>query len=131
MKNEKLNKFTENQIDKIHEENQVFEMKPSTNSTSQTLKSSATYKIGSIKNPHPKYPLIARKKGWQGRLLLNVRISENGDVININVIQTSGFEILDQTSIETIKGWKFTPAQIGKKKVEDFLNIPISFKLIN
>ena len=30
--------------------------------TKSTFASSATYKIGSAKNPHPAYPLIARKK---------------------------------------------------------------------
>jgi len=75
--------------------------------------------------------MIARKKGWQGRLLLNVRVSKNGDVININVVKTSGFEILDKSSVETIKDWKFIPARIGKKNIEDNLNIPVSFKLTN
>ena len=98
---------------------------------SKNIKTNAKYKIGTLKNPHPEYPMIARKKGWQGRLVLNVRISENGDVLNINVVRTSGFKILDKTSVKTIKKWKFTPARLGKKNVEDYLNIPISFKLIN
>jgi protein TonB len=98
---------------------------------SENIKTSAKYKIGTLKNPHPEYPVIARKKGWQGRLLLNVRISENGDVLNINILKTSGFKILDRTSVETIKEWKFTPARLGKNNVEGYLNIPISFKLIN
>ncbi len=101
------------------------------NSMSKNVKTSAKYKIGSIKNPHPEYPMIARKKGWQGRLLLNVRVSEKGKVLNINIVKTSGFKILDKTSVETIKEWKFSPARIGNDYVEDYLNIPISFKLVN
>ena len=98
---------------------------------SKNIKISAKYRIGTIKNPHPTYPLIARKKGWQGKLLLKVRVSENGNVMNVNIVKTSGFSILDKTSVETIKKWKFTPAQIGQNYVEDYLNIPITFKLIN
>jgi protein TonB len=75
--------------------------------------------------------MIARKKGWQGRLLLNVHVSKDGNVININVVKTSGFEILDKISVKTIRDWQFTPARIGGKNVEDSLNIPVSFKLIN
>jgi TonB family protein len=121
----------ENQTRSKHKENRFSNKRLPTNPTSEITKSSAKYKIGTIKNPHPEYPMIARKKGWQGRLLLNVRVSENGDVISVNVLKTSGFEILDKTSIETIKIWKFTPARIGGKNVEDYLNIPVSFKLVN
>lgn len=113
------------------EKNNSFSQDIASNSMSENIKTSAKYKIGTLKNPHPEYPVIARKKGWQGRLLLNVRISENGDVLNINILKTSGFKILDRTSVETIKEWKFTPARLGKNNVEGYLNIPISFKLIN
>ena len=119
------------QTNNKYEKDLSFKKKKSSNSISRNTKSSAKYKIGTIKNPHPEYPMIARKKGWQGRLLLNVRVSKNGDVININVVKTSGFEILDKTSVETIKGWKFIPARIEGKNIEDNLNIPVSFKLIN
>ena len=29
------------------------------------------------KNPHPPYPMIARKEGWQGKLILNVFVNKN------------------------------------------------------
>ena len=37
--------------------------------------SEANYKIGSINNPHPPYPIIARKKGFQGTLTLLVLLT--------------------------------------------------------
>ena len=121
---------SESQKNKRHQEKLSLKKKLS-NSIPENSKSSAKYKIGTIQNPHPEYPLIARKKGWQGKLLLNVLVGKNGEVIDINIVKTSGFEILDKTSIETVKDWKFIPARIGKKRIEDNLNIPVSFKLIN
>ena len=121
---------SESQKNKRYEE-ELSLKKKSSNSIPENSKSSAKYKIGTIQNPHPEYPMIARKKGWQGRLLLNVHVSKDGNVININVVKTSGFEILDKISVKTIRDWKFIPARIGKKKIEDNLNIPVSFKLIN
>ena len=121
---------SESQKNKRYEE-ELSLKKKSSNSIPENSKSSAKYKIGTIQNPHPEYPMIARKKGWQGRLLLNVHVSKDGNVININVVKTSGFEILDKISVKTIRDWKFTPARIGGKNVEDSLNIPVSFKLIN
>jgi len=102
-----------------------------TSHLSKNIKSRAKYKIGTIENPHPEYPIIARKKGWQGRLLLAVHIDKNGNVLNVHVKETSGFEVLDKVSIETVSDWKFLPARFGDSKVEDYLNIPVSFKLID
>lgn len=102
-----------------------------TSPTSKNIKSRAKYKIGTIQNPHPEYPIIARKKGWQGRLILAVHIDKNGNVLNIHVKETSGFEVLDRVSIKTVRKWKFFPARYGDKNVEDNINIPVSFKLIN
>ena len=102
-----------------------------TSPTPKNVKSRAKYKIGTIENPHPEYPIIARKKGWQGRLLLAVHIDKNGNVLNVHVEETSGFEVLDKVSVKTIRDWKFLPARYGDRNVEDNLNIPVSFKLIN
>ena len=102
-----------------------------TSPTSKNIKSRAKYKIGTIENPHPEYPIIARKKGWQGRLLLAVHIDQNGNVLNIHVKETSGYGILDRASVKTIRDWKFLPARHGDSNVEDNINIPVSFKLIN
>lgn len=102
-----------------------------TSPTSKNIKSRAKYKIGTIQNPHPEYPIIARKKGWQGRLILAVHIDKNGNVLNIHVKETSGFEVLDRVSIKTVRKWKFFPARYGDRNVEDNINIPVSFKLIN
>ena len=95
------------------------------------LKSSATYKIGSEKNPHPSYPLIARKKGWEGRVLLQTDVDKEGNVKFISILESSGFKVLDDISIETLKTWKFTPAKLGNKFVDDIVNIPVKFVLTN
>ena len=102
-----------------------------TSPISKNIRSRAKYKIGTIENPHPEYPIIARKKGWQGRLLLAVHVDKNGNVLNIHVKETSGFEVLDKVSIKTVSDWKFLPARFGDSYVEDNLNIPVSFKLID
>ncbi len=111
--NYEISKFSENQ------------------NTKSTFASSATYKIGSAKNPHPAYPLIARKKGWEGRVLIQAEIDREGNVSKIRVLESSGFKILDNASLETLKKWKFTPAKIGNKFVDDTVNIPVKFLITN
>ena len=94
-------------------------------------KSSATYKIGSEKNPHPTYPLIARKKGWEGRVVLQTDVDKEGNVKFIRILESSGFKVLDDISIETLKKWKFKPAKLGNKFVDDIVDIPVKFVLTN
>lgn len=92
---------------------------------------SASYKIGSKKNPHPSYPLLARKRGWEGRVIVQADIDKKGNVINIKIKESSGFEILDNESIKTLRKWKFSPAKQGDKFIEDIVEIPIRYQLTN
>ena len=89
----------------------------------------ATYKIGSIKNPHPPYPIIARKKGLQGKLVLKVSINNDGSVKNVVVGKSSGHKILDNVSKETVEKWVFVPAKKMGEAVEDNIKVPIRFIL--
>ena len=111
--------------------NQNQEIGKTVNSTNSIKKvfSKATYKLGSKKNPHPPYPMIARKEGWQGKLILNVFVNKNGKVKNVELLKSSGYKILDNVSLQTIKTWSFKPAQLGKRYVEDNIKIPLRFVL--
>jgi len=91
--------------------------------------SEANYKIGSINNPHPPYPIIARKKGLQGTLTLLVSVNHDGTVKRVSVKKSSGHKILDKVSKETIKKWIFIPAKNMGLAVESNLQVPITFVL--
>lgn len=111
--------------------NQNQEVGKTVNSINNTKKvfSKATYKLGSKKNPHPPYPMIARKEGWQGKLILNVFVNKNGKVKNVELLKSSGYKILDNVSLQTVKTWSFKPAKLGKRYVEDNIKIPMRFVL--
>lgn len=89
----------------------------------------AQYKTGSINNPHPPYPMLARKKGWQGSLTLEVYVNKLGIVEEVEINKSSGHSILDNTSKKTIKEWKFRPAVKNGVTTGDKLYIPIRFVL--
>ena len=61
--------------------------------------------------------------------LLQTDVDKDGNVKFINVLETSGFKILDDISIETLKTWKFKPAKLGNKFVDDIVDIPVKFVL--
>ncbi len=95
------------------------------------IHSSASYKLGSENNPHPIYPLLARKKGWEGRVIIQANVDKLGNVYYIKILESSGYKVLDEISLKTLKTWKFTPAQMGNKYVNDTINIPVKFLLTN
>ena len=80
-------------------------------------------------NPKPLYPQEARKKGYEGEVLLRVEVLSNGRVGEIEVRRSSGHEVLDRSAITTVKQWKFVPAKKGETQVPVWVNIPVAFQL--
>ena len=68
---------------------------------------------GYVENPKPDYPLEARQKGYQGDVLLKVEVLPNGRVGEVEVEKSSGYELLDQSALATVKKWRFIPARKG------------------
>jgi periplasmic protein TonB len=72
-----------------------------------------------------RYPAIARRLGWQGRVLISFVINLDGSIKEAKVMQGSGFEVLDKNAIETVKD----TAPFPKPPIEAQLVIPIIFRL--
>lgn len=81
------------------------------------------------KNTPPQYPLIARRRGYQGKVLLEVLVKKDGKVGSIRLARSSGYEILDSTAIKGVRNWLFHPAKRGDELVEMWVKIPIRFQL--
>lgn len=80
-------------------------------------------------NPKPTYPQEAREKGHQGEVVLRVEVLVNGQVGQIEIKKSSGYELLDHSAITTVKQWRFIPAKKGEVSVPLWVNIPIKFQL--
>jgi protein TonB len=80
-------------------------------------------------NPKPLYPKEARKKGFQGEVVLKVEVLSNGLVGQVEVKKSSGHEILDRSALSAVRHWKFFPATRGENAISSWVNIPIKFQL--
>lgn len=80
-------------------------------------------------NPRPKYPRIARTRGYQGNVVLEVLVDRQGEVSDLRVFKSSGYSILDKAAEEAVKNWLFEPGMIGKEKVAMWVRIPVRFEL--
>jgi len=78
----------------------------------------------------PRYPRIARRRGYQGIVVLKVLVSERGEVEDIQVLKSSGFSILDKSAVKEVKKWRFIPAKRGDTPVSCWVEIPIKYQLI-
>jgi len=81
------------------------------------------------RNISPPYPLLARKRGYQGTVLLEVLVSKDGKAASIQLSRSSGYNILDRAAIKGVRGWLFYPAKRGDELFEMWVKIPIRFTL--
>ena len=81
------------------------------------------------RNPKPLYPRIARRKGYEGIVVLKVEILPDGRVGETLVKKSSGYPVLDRSALKTVKQWRFVPAKRGEDRKRMWAEIPIRFEL--
>jgi periplasmic protein TonB len=82
-----------------------------------------------LTNPAPPYPPISKRLKEQGRVLLRVFVSIEGNAERVELRQSSGFERLDQVAIDTVKRWKFVPGKHDGVLEAMWVTVPIVFEL--
>jgi len=87
------------------------------------------YRADYLNNPRPPYPLVARRMGYQGKVVLNVEVLADGRAGEVKLHSSSGYEILDNAAIQTVKTWKFVPARRFGQPVTQWFLVPIKFSL--
>jgi len=82
-----------------------------------------------LKNPEPEYPLAARRRREQGVVILKATVTATGRVAAVEVERRSGFPLLDESALKTVRGYEFEPARRGGTPVESQIEVPVRFKL--
>ena len=82
-----------------------------------------------LNNPPPAYPAAARRMGTEGMVMLKVLVGRKGNVIELEVAQSSGFDILDRAASEAVRSWRFIPARRGETAVDEWVQVPVAFHL--
>ena len=81
-------------------------------------------------NPLPPYPLVARRLGKEGVVLLEVLVAPDGRAADVRMIRSSGFAPLDESAVTTVRErWRFVPARRDGVPVESRVTVPIRFRL--
>jgi protein TonB len=89
----------------------------------------ADYKASYLKNPKPPYPPLAVKMRLEGKVSVLVEVLPNGRAGKVAIESSSGHDLLDQSALQTIKEWQFTPARKDGVIISQVVRIPINFNL--
>lgn len=80
-------------------------------------------------NPLPKYPRIARRRGYEGTVYIDVFVDAQGKVKDLRLAESSGYQVLDGAAMEVVEKWLFEPGRMGDRRTEMWVKIPVRFQL--
>lgn len=84
-----------------------------------------------LDNPKPLYPHASRRLGEEGKVVLRVFVSAEGEAKRVEVKHSSGFQRLDLAAEKAVARWRFVPARRGDEAVTAWVVVPIVFSLNN
>ena len=83
-----------------------------------------------LRNPAPVYPTLARERGEQGTVILEVEVLASGACGQIRIPSSSGSHLLDDAARGAIASWRFKPAVRVGVPVTVWVEIPVTFRLL-
>lgn len=75
----------------------------------------------------PKYPLVARKAGVDGTVLVQALVGRDGRVHDTRIVKS--IPMLDTAAVEAVRQWTFKPALAKGKPVAVWVAVPVRFTL--
>ena len=77
----------------------------------------------------PRYPKLAQRRNQQGVVMLDVIVDERGFPLTIDILESSGYPVLDKAAIDAVKRWSFKPEQRNSQFVKSRVHIPVAFEI--
>jgi len=84
-----------------------------------------------LDNPPPRYPVLSRRHGEQGQVLVRVFVDAAGQPVRVALDRSSAYPRLDEAALEAVRRWRFAPARQGQQAVGAWAVVPIVFSLRN
>jgi protein TonB len=79
----------------------------------------------------PTYPPAARARGEEGTVLLRIQVGIDGRIERVDILRSSGSQVLDATARNGVRQWQFSPAMRANGPVRSTVEVPITFKMVD
>ncbi len=80
-------------------------------------------------NPPPQYPHLARRRGQEGVVVLDVSVDEYGRAAVVSLSVSSGFSLLDEAALKAVRQWRFQSGTINGIARKMMVKVPVRFRL--
>jgi len=78
-----------------------------------------------------RYPALARMRGWQGKTVVSITIGPRGEVLDLKVAESSGFDVLDRQALEMVREAQPLPAAPPSLRgLALVVQLPVVFSLV-
>jgi len=128
------NTLADNSMTSGHAAADLTDQSPNTETSYQAAASAVQAGIGKQLNRYFHYPALARRRGWEGLVLLDFIIDDEGQLNDIRIRKSSGYELLDSAAMDALSKVQVHPvpartllAAINLER----LSVPVIYKLVN
>jgi protein TonB len=87
------------------------------------------FPISDMHNPSPEYPEMAVFLDYQGTAIVRIKVSTKGLSEGVQVLRSSGFDLLDKSAVNALKKWRFTPSKNGNTPVASSVVISVIYEI--
>ncbi len=82
-----------------------------------------------LKTVPPSYPPAARRRAYEGLVMVRAKVGLDGWVQSVELKQSSGHESLDMSALKAVSLWHFHPYQKEGRSSLAWVDIPLEFTL--
>jgi periplasmic protein TonB len=88
-------------------------------------------RLGEVAETHFYYPPLARRRGWEGEVIVGVRVEGDGRLSAIDVVASSGYRVLDNAAVESLKRMARLSDARGLPKAGIVVRLPVRYRLVD
>ena len=77
----------------------------------------------------PLFPKSSRLNGEEGIVRFRLSISKNGEVVEAEILRSSGYSRLDQSAMSWVRAAEFIPARQNGKPISSTKGLDVAFRL--
>ncbi|MFN0019958.1 MAG: energy transducer TonB [Pirellulaceae bacterium] len=81
------------------------------------------------RRPEPIYPPDLLLSGVEGSVQLLVLVGSNGKPVSVNIHRSSGYRQMDQSALDAVATWEFSPARSGATPIAQNVIVPVNFRI--